>query len=201
MSRDESRGGRLLSLVLRHRPDKIGIELDGAGWTDVKDLLEKIKYPMAQLDWIVEHDSKGRYEFNDDKTRIRATQGHSVKVDLGYAEAVPPPVLYHGTAEKYLKSILDNGIHKASRHHVHLSEDLEVAFNVGARHGTPIVLHVDAFKMHAMGRKFFRSTNGVWLTDEVPDEYLVYVKHEDGRIIRIIPSSEIRNTLSGRVSG
>lgn len=172
---------KLLSYVLRHRPDSIGLALDANGWADVEDLLARLNahghaVDRALLEQVVADNDKQRFAFSDDNTRIRASQGHSVKVDLALAPAVPPPVLYHGTASRFLKAILAEGLHAAARHHVHLSLDVETAKRVGTRHGFPAVLRVDAARMHADGIVFYCSDNGVWLTDAVLPRYLATMR-------------------------
>ncbi len=171
---------KLLSYVLRHRPDRIGLALDTKGWAGVEDLLAQLAahgHPLdrALLERVVAGNDKQRFAFSEDGTRIRASQGHSVQVDLALAPAVPPPVLYDGTASRFLKSILAEGLHAAARHHVHLSADVETAKRVGTRHGFPAVLRVDAAHMHADGMVFYRSDNGVWLTHAVLPRYLATV--------------------------
>ncbi|WP_294822272.1 RNA 2'-phosphotransferase [uncultured Flavobacterium sp.] len=168
---------KLLSYVLRHNPESIGIALDAGGWADVGLLLEKInesgtKIDAAVLNHVVETSSKNRFAYNDAKDRIRASQGHSVVIELGYEPLSPPEILYHGTAAQNVDAILKEGIHKGSRHHVHLSLDRETAVNVGGRHGKPVVLEVTALEMHNDGYEFFLSENGVWLTDNVPVGYV-----------------------------
>lgn len=170
--------GRFLSLVLRHQPEAAFIALDRHGWADVDALLAgcaRAGKPMTRqdLERIVRENSKQRYRFNDDKTRIRANQGHSVPVELELREAAPPPVLYHGTALRFLDSIRKNGITRQSRQQVHLSATLETAWQVGARHGVPVVLPVDAAAMAADGHAFWLSDNGVWLCREVPWRYVL----------------------------
>lgn len=179
MGRDDVnvRRSKYLSLVLRHQPDLIGIQLDDGGWVDVAVLLEacaKQGHGMtrAELDETVRTNSKQRFAFSPDGTRIRANQGHSIQVDLGYEPQTPPDVLYHGTTERFLASILKNGLQKRQRHHVHLSRDPATATAVGRRHGRPVILRIDAARMHADGLKFYCSANGVWLTDEVPPPYI-----------------------------
>lgn len=170
--------GKFLSLILRHEPSKIGLTLDENGWASVSELLTQLgkhrhKMTMEELELIVETNNKKRYSFNDDKTKIRANQGHSLQdVDLGLEPQVPPKVLYHGTASRFVKSIMAEGLNKGSRQHVHLSLDIATAKNVGSRHGLPIILAVDAEKMQAEGFKFYCSENGVWLTDFIPAKYL-----------------------------
>lgn len=168
---------KYLSLVLRHAPGDAGITLDENGWTDVGILLKQLTQngydvSLAALDHVVTTNSKQRFIYSEDRTRIRANQGHSVAVDLAYAVSEPPAVLYHGTAEVFLPSILETGLDKRSRHHVHLSAEDETARRVGQRHGKPLVLAVDAARMHADGYTFFCSANGVWLTEHVPVAYL-----------------------------
>jgi putative RNA 2'-phosphotransferase len=169
---------KFLSLVLRHQPEKIGISLGSQGWVPVSDLLQAMeKHGMSlsfeELEHVVRSNDKKRFSFSDDGKLIRASQGHSVEIDLGYEPAVPPAVLYHGTAERFLESIQLEGLVKGKRHHVHLSESPETAIAVGQRYGKPIVLTIQSARMHEDGHRFFRSANGVWLTDQVPVGYLV----------------------------
>ena len=168
---------KFLSLVLRHQPETIGIELDQNGWTDVDILLEKsnnfgIKIDTDTLKHIVETNTKKRFAFNDTFDRIRASQGHSVEIELGYTSQKPPKTLYHGTAEKSVHSILDTGLQKQNRQQVHLSADIETAIKVGQRHGKSFVFKVLAEQMFNDKFEFFISENGVWLTDIVPTKYL-----------------------------
>ncbi|MBO9618788.1 MAG: RNA 2'-phosphotransferase [Niabella sp.] len=168
---------KFLSLVLRHQPEIIDIELDQNGWTDVETLLEKsnrygIEIDKETLKHIVETNSKKRFAFNEAFDRIRASQGHSVEIELGYASQKPPEILFHGTGEKSVTSILDTGLEKQSRQQVHLSADLETAIKVGQRHGKPFVFIVLAEQMFNDKFEFFVSENGVWLTDNVPTKYL-----------------------------
>ena len=172
------RVSKFLSLVLRHQPARIGIELDRAGWVDVSVLLAACRahdFPVTleELGAVVRENDKQRFAFNEDGTRIRASQGHSVSIELGYAPLAPPPVLYHGTAMRLLASIRECGLLKGGRHHVHLSADAATAAKVGARHGKPHVIEVESGRMHADGYEFYRSDNGVWLTEHVPAKYLV----------------------------
>lgn len=169
---------RFMSLILRHRPDQIGISLDEHGWANVDELIAGIavkapNFNMEILEEIVRTDEKQRYSFNDDKTLIRANQGHSIPVDVELEEKEPPEVLWHGTGEKYVSSIDKQGLIPKSRLYVHLSKDEETALKVGKRHGKPVLYRVLALKMHQDGYKFYLSANGVWLTKEVPKEYLV----------------------------
>ncbi|PZP49945.1 MAG: RNA 2'-phosphotransferase [Pseudopedobacter saltans] len=168
---------KFLSLVLRHKPETIGINLDHGGWTDVSILMEKINQKGFSLDLemlvhIVATNPKKRFILNDDNSLIRANQGHSLDVDLGLQPLQPPPILYHGTAVRFLNAILIEGLNKQQRQHVHLSKDMDVALNVGARHGKPIVLEVNAGQMYQDQFSFFLSDNGVWLTDHVPIQYI-----------------------------
>jgi len=169
---------KLLSLVLRHRPELIGIDLDRQGWTSVDVLLEKLAAfgkPLAleTLKDIVENNNKKRFAFNEDQSKIRAAQGHSVEIDLGYKAVAPPEFLYHGTAKKYLNSILREGIKKRGRHQVHLSSDVETAHAVGSRHGSPVILKIQSAVMAASGISFYLSENKVWLTDYIAPQYIL----------------------------
>jgi len=168
---------KLLSYVLRHRPDSIGLALDSKGWAGVGDLLARLAaaghaVDRTLLERVVADNDKRRFAFSEDGARIRASQGHSIAVDLGLVPAPPPDVLYHGTASRFLKSILAAGLRASGRHHVHLSAEVDTAKRVGARHGFPVVLRVDARRMRADGVVFYRSDNGVWLTDTVLPRYL-----------------------------
>lgn len=165
--------GKFLSLVLRHKPEEIGITLDDNGWANVNELIKKMpNLTMYILEEIVETNNKKRYSFNNDKSKIRANQGHSLDVDVELEEKIPPEVLFHGTAQRNVDAIMNNGLKKMNRQHVHLSVDGDTATNVGQRHGKPVVLQVDTKQMVADGIKFFISKNGVWLTNEVPNKYL-----------------------------
>lgn len=168
---------KFLSLVLRHKPETIGIKLDENGWTDVKELIIKLgakghKINIDNLKLVVETNNKKRFAFNNDFSKIRANQGHSVEIDLKYEPKMPPDYLYHGTATKNLNSIYANGLQKKSRHHVHLSIDKETATNVGMRHGKSVVLKIRAKEMFEKGIKFYLSDNGVWLVNEVLSEFI-----------------------------
>ncbi len=170
--------GVFISLILRHKPEVIGITLDKHGWAKVDELINGInasgKYSIdiILLEEIVRTDNKQRYSFNEDKTKIRANQGHSINVDVELKEAVPPEILYHGTGEKYVDSINTEGLKPKSRLYVHLSRDIDTAVKVGKRHGKPVVYSVSAGKMQRNGYKFYLSENGVWLTKVVPFEFL-----------------------------
>jgi putative RNA 2'-phosphotransferase len=172
-----SAASKFLSFVLRHKPEAIGIQLDGAGWADVDVLLAQCRAhgrPLSRetLREIVTTSPKRRFALSDDGARIRASQGHSLAVELGYVPAEPPEVLFHGTVASKLASIRSTGLRKMSRHHVHLSPDAETARAVGARKGRPLILRISAALMHRDGYVFFQSANGVWLTDEVPPSYV-----------------------------
>jgi putative RNA 2'-phosphotransferase len=168
---------KFLSLVLRHEPQRIGIALDSAGWVSVDELLAACKthgifFPKSVLNEIVATSDKQRFACSEDGQRIRANQGHSVAVDLQLPPATPPEVLFHGTVEKFLDAIRREGLRKGERHHVHLSADEVTACKVGERRGKPILLRIQAGKMHQEGQAFFLSANGVWLTDHVPPQYI-----------------------------
>ena len=166
-----------LALHLRHRPERIGLRLDGAGWADVDELLaraEQANFALtrAELVEVVATNDKRRYELDAAAGRIRAVQGHTVAVDLGLVPGPPPAVLYHGTTERYVMPILAEGLRPMGRHHVHLSPDVATARAVGGRRGRPVVLEVAAERMASEGRLFYRAANGVWLCDEVPGRFL-----------------------------
>lgn len=170
---------KYLCLILRHKPEEIGITLDAHGWANVKELIKGVnkthKLDMEMLEEIVATDDKQRYSFNEDKTKIRANQGHSVNVDVELEEAIPPEYLFHGTATKYMNDIRKQGLIPKSRLYVHLSVDVETAVKVGERHGNPIIYCINALEMYNNGYKFYKSVNGVWLTKSVPLEYLDWV--------------------------
>ncbi len=167
---------KYISLILRHKPEVIGITLDEHGWADVDALIEGVNrtHPldMERLERIVAEDEKQRYSFNEDKTLIRANQGHSVQVDVELKETEPPEYLYHGTATKYEESIDRQGLIPKSRLYVHLSADIETARKVGTRHGKLLIYKVLSEKMHEDGIPFYLSVNGVWLTKAVETKYL-----------------------------
>jgi len=178
MDKDITRTGRFLSLILRHDPARIGLTLDSAGWANVDELLKKMNIDSGVLNTIVETNNKKRYSFNENKTKIRANQGHSIKVDLELESVQPPNILYHGTATRFLHLIYKDGIQKMKRHHVHLSDNRDTAIDVGKRHGKVIVLEVDAELMYKDGIEFYKSENGVWLTNEVAPKYLSIINIE-----------------------
>ena len=168
---------KFLSLVLRHDPAKVGVVLDDAGWTAVATLLDALGrhgHPLtrAELDELVRTSDKQRYALSPDGTRIRANQGHSVDVELDLPVTAPPTRLFHGTVAEFLPSIREKGLIKGSRHHVHMSADTETATKVGGRRGKPEILVIRAAEMAAAGHVFFRSANGVWLTDVVPPQFI-----------------------------
>jgi len=170
---------KLLSLVLRHKPERMQLVLDEAGWVAVESVLQgfaEIGIPITrdELQVVVSTSDKQRFAFSEDGLRIRASQGHSVEIDLGYAPANPPPLLFHGTVEKFLESIRSQGLVRGERHHVHLSATVDTAERVGQRRGRPVVLQIRAAAMATGGHRFFLSANGVWLTDHVPPLYIVF---------------------------
>ncbi len=167
---------KFISLILRHHPEAAYIELDEHGWADVDKLIKGIKRTgkkmnMELLEEIVRTDNKQRYSFNEDKTRIRANQGHSISVDVGLKEQEPPVFLYHGTAVGFYQRIQEQGLKPMGRLYVHLSKDVETAVNVGKRHGKPIVLKIHSGDMYRYGQTFYLSENGVWLTKNVAPKY------------------------------
>lgn len=164
--------------MLRHKPETIGLTLDPAGWTSVEELLQACKqhgFPLSreELAAVVATNDKQRFAFSQDDRRIRANQGHSVEVELGYRPAEPPEFLYHGTVERFLPSIRAKGLLKGQRHHVHLSPDMATAAKVGARRGKPVILWIKSGQMYRDGYKLYQSANGVWLTEYVPATYLL----------------------------
>lgn len=171
---------KFLSLVLRHRPEYISLQLNESGWANINELIEKaitknITFSSEELAEIVATNDKKRFAFNDDNSMIRANQGHSVKtIDLQLEAVKPPDFLYHGTVEKFLSSIKQTGLQKRSRQHVHLSEDLETATKVGSRRGEAIILIVKSQEMFESGFEFYCSENGVWLTENVPNEFIKF---------------------------
>lgn len=168
---------KYLSYILRHDPEDAGITLDESGWTNVPTLLHQLqgRFPgvdMATLEYVVATNSKQRFAFNEDRTMIRASQGHTVNVALNYLPQQPPTVLFHGTSRAFLKQILADGLTRQERHHVHLSQNLVTALQVGQRRQHTIVLKVHAEKMHNDGYVFYLTANNVWLTDHVPPAYI-----------------------------
>lgn len=168
---------KFISMILRHKPEAIGITLDEHGWAVVEDLIDGVSenYPgfnKEMLEEIVRTDEKQRYSFNGDHDLIRANQGHSIPVDVELEQVEPPEYLYHGTATKYMHSIYKQGLIPKSRLYVHISDSPNKAYEVGKRHGKPVIFRIRSGDMHKDGFIFYRSANGVWLTERVPVEYL-----------------------------
>jgi putative RNA 2'-phosphotransferase len=176
---------KFLSFILRHKPESIGLHLDDHGWARIESLINKTNQstgnPKLSYDTIIEvvdTNEKTRFSRSEDGLSIRANQGHSIEVDLGLTPATPPPILYHGTATRFISSILKEGLRPGKRQHVHLSTDIETARQVGQRYGKPVILTIDSNAMLNHGYEFYLSDNGVWLTDRVPSNFL----REDGQI-------------------
>ena len=168
---------KFVSLLLRHKPETIGLELDNSGWARIDDIEsltqnQSIKLNRSLIHQIVESCDKQRYSISECGEFVRANQGHSISVDINLEERIPPTFLYHGTASRFMDSILENGLLKRSRQHVHLSEKKSIAISVGSRHGKPVLLEVKAGEMVQEGIKFYQSKNGVWLVENVPPRYL-----------------------------
>jgi putative RNA 2'-phosphotransferase len=177
MPTDSVQLSKFLSFVLRHKPDAIGLTLDPQGWASIDELLTRsdaagTRFSRDDLLQIVETSDKKRFSLSADGLRIRAAQGHSVTVELGLSPQEPPSILYHGTATRFVDSILSEGLKPQARQQVHLSADEATAYRVGQRHGKPVIFKIAALRMHEKGFKFFRAENGVWLTDQVPPEFL-----------------------------
>lgn len=177
--------GKTLSYILRHHPEAFNVNIDSHGWVNVDELLSQMRkrgriIDREILDRIVRENDKQRYSYNSDKTKIRANQGHSIPVDLELLPVVPPDILYHGTAESFLDSIRQKGIMKMSRNHVHLSADTETAFDVGSRHGKPVVLLIDSKRMYDDSLNFYLSENKRWLCEYVPFKYVSAVITKKG---------------------
>ena len=177
--KETTRTSKFLSLVLRHEPERVGLKLGDAGWVGVKELLEAvnrhgISLRFDQLKHVVATSDKKRFAFSEDGLRIRASQGHSVEVDLQYPPQMPPETLYHGTAMRFLDSIRLNGLQKMERHDVHLSAETKLTVQVGSRHGKPALLTIRAGDMHKAGFAFRCSANGVWLVDHVPPQFIQF---------------------------
>ena len=178
MSKQLSEVSKFLSYVLRHQPDSIGITLDREGWTDIASLISAAAHAGKQFDHecirtMVATSDKKRFSISEDGLRIRAVQGHSTgSVDISYAEKMPPELLYHGTATRFLASIHKEGLRPGSRQYVHLSQDEDTARMVGQRYGTPVVLKIRALLMYEQGFKFYQAENGVWLTPSVPAAFI-----------------------------
>ena len=168
---------KYLSKHLRHQPERLGLTLAPGGWVGVEELLaacaaHRTRLTRTELNEVVAKNSKQRFSFDETGAQIRANQGHSVEVDLELAPSEPPDVLYHGTGHRAVDVIKREGLHRMTRHHVHLSRDIQTARQVGGRHGRPVIFTVDAASMRTAGHVFFCSDNGVWLTDAVPPEFL-----------------------------
>ncbi len=168
---------KFLSLILRHEPERAGLELGEEGWVGVDELLQGVNshgvpLTLDQLKHIVATSDKKRFAFSDDGQRIRASQGHSIEVDLQYPPQTPPEILYHGTATRFLDSIRQHGLQKMERHDVHLSAETKVTVQVGGRRGRPALLTIRAGDMHRAGFVFRCSANGVWLVDHVPPQFI-----------------------------
>jgi len=169
---------KFMSLVLRHKPEEIGLNMNENGWVEVQELITKMNQKGIAVNFdiieeVVQTNDKRRFAFNEDKTLIRASQGHSIEIDLELPSVEPPETLFHGTAERFLESILRSGLHKQSRQHIHLSATIETAISVGGRHGKPVVLKIQSGLMHKAGFKFYLSENKVWLTDTIPAQYIL----------------------------
>lgn len=163
-----------ISYILRHNPSSINIDMDKHGYVAVDELISKLDIRFDQLKAIVDTNNKKRFSFNKDLSKIRASQGHSIKVNMGLEPIKPPLILYHGTSIENKKAILENGILKMNRNHVHLSADTETALTVGSRHGKPYIFKIYAFVMCQDGFDFYISENDVWLTNYVPPKYLIW---------------------------
>jgi putative RNA 2'-phosphotransferase len=175
MDNDLAKISKYFSYLLRHKPEEIGLRLDDQGWAFVDELIEKstdFELSKELIDVVVETNDKQRFEFSDDKLKIKANQGHSINIDLDLKPITPPQFLLHGTAERFLDSIKKDGLQKQKRHHVHLSESIAVAETVGKRYGKLVLLRVAAQEMADLGFDFYRTANNVWLVDSVPAEYI-----------------------------
>jgi len=178
-SKDLKRISKRMSHALRHKPELYGLTLDRQGWCEIGELIaafnrQGLSMDRAKLELVVEQNDKRRFAISDDGRRIRANQGHSIDIDLGYEPVAPPEYLFHGTAEKNITSIREKGLHRGKRHHVHLSPDRETALQVGGRHGRPQVLRIRAKAMQEAGHSFYRSENGVWLAEAVPAAFIEF---------------------------
>lgn len=174
---EKKRIGKFISLILRHDPQKIGLKLDANGWANIDELIQesakhRVKFTRKELDEIVTTNDKQRYSYNDDASKIRANQGHSINIDLELNPISPPPFLYHGTPEKFVTLIKEEGLKPMTRQYVHLSADKETATKVGTRRGKPYIFTILSGMMHEDGILFYQAANGVWLTDYVDPKYL-----------------------------
>jgi putative RNA 2'-phosphotransferase len=179
LQNNSTNSSKFLSLILRHHPEKIGITLDENGWADVDELLAKMNAAGTAiskeiLSEVVSANDKQRFAFNSNQTQIRASQGHSVNIDLDLKEQIPPAFLYHGTVAGFISSIQAEGLQKMQRTHVHLSADIATAQKVGSRRGKPVILTIQSGQMYKDGLQFFLSANGVWLTNHVPSVYIQF---------------------------
>lgn len=178
MSHQHAETSKFLSYVLRHEPHAIGLTLDSEGWADITALISGARQSGRVLDEaliraVIECSDKKRFSISEDGLRIRAVQGHSTNsVSISYTDKVPPEILYHGTATRFLESIMQEGLKPGKRQYVHLSADIETAKSVGQRYGSPIVLKIEALRMHQQGFKFFQAENGVWLVTGVPTLFM-----------------------------
>lgn len=181
MSTQTDEVSKFLSFVLRHKPEAIGLVLEVEGWADIASLIQCAIQSGRSLDnevirKVVESSDKKRFLISEDGLRIRAQHGHSTQnVSVTHDEKIPPPILFHGTATRFLSSILEQGLKPCNRHYVHLSEDEQTAIQVGRRHGKPVLLTVNASKMHRMGAKFYQAGNQLWLTEHVGPEFLTRI--------------------------
>jgi putative RNA 2'-phosphotransferase len=178
MQKTDGKISRFLSLILRHEPEKIGLKLDVAGWASIAELKKKCGFDLstAQLERVVRDNNKQRFAISADGRKIRANQGHSIDIDLGLSATQPPEFLFHGTASKYMGSILKNGLDPQTRQYVHLSDTIDTAISVGSRRGNPIIFQIPALEMHQSGYAFFLAHNGVWLSRSVPSKYLLQIR-------------------------
>ncbi|MGB1204066.1 MAG: RNA 2'-phosphotransferase [Chitinophagales bacterium] len=170
---------KFLSFVLRHKPDALSLKMDKKGWVDLDELLEKMQAAgktasREEVELVVQTNDKQRFMIDAKQNKIRANQGHSIKVNLELRERIPPAILYHGTAYKNLRDIRAKGLKKMKRQHVHLSKDIHIAKSVGTRHGVPTVLKIDCLGMLENGSKFYLSANNVWLTNDVPVRFITF---------------------------
>lgn len=175
--KDKKKISKFLSLILRHQPEVVGLTLEENGWVSVEKLLKACAdygktFTLAELKEIVETNDKKRFAFDETGKKIRANQGHSVEVEIEFEERTPPKILYHGTAEKNVGVIFAEGLKKMSRHHVHLSAEIETARKVGMRYGKPVIFQVDTEAMLSENHQFFVSANDVWLTDNIPPVFI-----------------------------
>jgi len=166
---------KYLSLILRHQPEAIGLQVSDEGWADIEEVIErtnKFKLTKQLLETVVETNDKKRFQISKDGLKIKANQGHSIKISLGLEPRTPPDFLLHGTAQRFIESIFDTGLTKQNRHHVHLSEKKQTAISVGSRYGKPALLEINSKQMSLDGYNFYKTDNDVWLVDSVPVKYL-----------------------------